>query len=194
MAAAADWERGEGKVEQVDIEDRYVERLLKNFDGKGFRIGWDAGNGAAGPVVEKLTARLPGEHHLLYTDVDSRFPNHHPDPTVPENLKDLQEAVRRTGTVDDLATMPPLCLRRGQTPVPIPQLEQLGDGCPRIEVAAALLRVGGGHEDLPRRDAVLRQLREERARQERVGAVQQLHGVQHGDPHAARPEARADLH
>ena len=41
-------------------------------------------------LLEKLTALLPGEHHLLYTDVDSRFPNHHPDPTVPENLRDLQ--------------------------------------------------------------------------------------------------------
>src|SRR3546814_23950 len=67
--------------------------LLQNFDGGAFRIGWDAGNGAAGPVVEKLVARLPGEHHLLYTDVDSRFPNHHPDPTEEKNLEDLKALV-----------------------------------------------------------------------------------------------------
>ena len=81
MAAAGDWEEGNGSVADEAVLDRYVERLLQGFDGGAFRIGWDAGNGAAGPALEKLAARLPGEHHLLYTDVDSRFPNHHPDPT-----------------------------------------------------------------------------------------------------------------
>src|SRR3546814_4851696 len=57
------------------------------------RIGWDAGNGAAGPVIEKLTARLPGEHHLLFTDIDGHFPNHHPDPTDEANLADLKKLV-----------------------------------------------------------------------------------------------------
>src|SRR3546814_5158462 len=88
-----DWEDGEGTVGDADIMDLYVDRLLQNFDGGAFRIGWDAGNGAAGPVVEKLVARLPGEHHLLYTDVDSRFPNHHPDPTEEKNLEDLKALV-----------------------------------------------------------------------------------------------------
>ena len=90
MAAAADWESGAGKVEQVDIEDRYVDRLLQGFDGPALKVGWDAGNGAAGPALEKLVARLPGEHHTLYTDIDSRFPNHHPDPTEEKNLADLK--------------------------------------------------------------------------------------------------------
>ena len=58
-----------------------------------FRIGWDAGNGAAGPVIEKLVKMLPGEHHLLFVDVDGQFPNHHPDPTDPANLVDLQRLV-----------------------------------------------------------------------------------------------------
>lgn len=97
MAEAGDWESGEGTVSEVDIIDRYVDRLLENFDGPALRIGWDAGNGAAGPVVEKLTARLPGEHHLLFTDVDSRFPNHHPDPTEEANLEDLKRLVKEKG-------------------------------------------------------------------------------------------------
>ena len=50
------------------------------------RIGWDAGNGAAGPALEALVARLPGEHFTLYTEVDGNFPNHHPDPTEEKNL------------------------------------------------------------------------------------------------------------
>src|SRR3546814_1118619 len=73
--------------------DLYVERLLQDFDGAAFRIGWDAGNGAALPVIEKLTKLLPGEHHLLFTEVDGNFPNHHPDPTEEKNLTDLKALV-----------------------------------------------------------------------------------------------------
>src|SRR3546814_7315802 len=58
LAAAGDWESGEGTSEQVDIVDAYVDRLVNGFAGGACRIGWDAGNGAAGPVIEKLTARL----------------------------------------------------------------------------------------------------------------------------------------
>ncbi|MDZ4275233.1 MAG: phosphomannomutase/phosphoglucomutase, partial [Erythrobacter sp.] len=60
---------------------------------QGLRVGWDAGNGAAGPALEALAARLPGEHHLLFTEVDGHFPNHHPDPTVEANLADLRALV-----------------------------------------------------------------------------------------------------
>ncbi|HIQ16950.1 MAG TPA: phosphomannomutase/phosphoglucomutase, partial [Novosphingobium capsulatum] len=56
-------------------------------------LAWDAGNGAAGPVLERLVARLPGRHVLLHTAVDGTFPNHHPDPTVEENLADVRRAV-----------------------------------------------------------------------------------------------------
>ena len=97
MAAAGDWEEGEGTVSEESILDRYVDRLLKGFDGAAYRIGWDAGNGAAGPATERLTAKLPGEHHLLYTQVDGRFPNHHPDPTDEANLADLKALVRDKG-------------------------------------------------------------------------------------------------
>jgi phosphomannomutase len=97
MAAAGDWEQGQGSVRDEEVIDRYVERLLQDFDGGAFRIGWDAGNGAAGPATEKLTARLPGEHHLLFTDIDSRFPNHHPDPTDEKNLEHLKRLVHDKG-------------------------------------------------------------------------------------------------
>jgi phosphomannomutase len=93
MAAEGDWASGSAGSEQIDIMDEYVARLVQGFEGKAFRIGWDAGNGAAGPVVEKLVKLLPGEHHTLFTDVDGNFPNHHPDPTVEENLADLRTLV-----------------------------------------------------------------------------------------------------
>lgn len=97
MAAAGDWEDGAGANEDADIVDAYVERLLRDFGGGAYRIGWDTGNGAAGTVVEKLTARLPGEHHLLFTDIDGDFPNHHPDPTEEKNLADLRKLVADKG-------------------------------------------------------------------------------------------------
>jgi phosphomannomutase len=95
MAAAGDWESGTGDVRSHDIEDAYVARLVEGYDGGAFRIGWDAGNGAAGRVIEKLTKLLPGEHHLIYTEIDGRFPNHHPDPTEEKNLADLKALVAR---------------------------------------------------------------------------------------------------
>jgi phosphomannomutase len=93
MAAAGDWEIGSGSFESHDIMDQYLERLASVAPIKAFRIGWDAGNGAAGPVIEKLVTMIPGEHHLLFVDVDGQFPNHHPDPTDPANLVDLQRLV-----------------------------------------------------------------------------------------------------
>ena len=93
MAAEGDWVSGSAGSETVDIMDKYVARLLENFDGAAYRIGWDAGNGAAGPVVEKLVHLLPGEHYTLFTDVDGNFPNHHPDPTEEKNLADLKALV-----------------------------------------------------------------------------------------------------
>ena len=95
LAENGDWEEAEtrGTVSDVDIEDEYVGRLMAGYSGGTYRIGWDAGNGASGPVIEKLTKLLPGEHHLLFTDVDSDFPNHHPDPTEEKNLEDLKRLV-----------------------------------------------------------------------------------------------------
>ncbi|HEY5723070.1 MAG TPA: phosphomannomutase/phosphoglucomutase [Allosphingosinicella sp.] len=97
MAAEGDWETGSGSVSDEEVMDRYVDRLVEGFDGRAFRIGWDAGNGSGGPVVDRLVKRLPGEHFTIYTEVDGRFPNHHPDPTVEENLEDLKALVAREG-------------------------------------------------------------------------------------------------
>src|SRR3569832_1511290 len=94
-AAAGHWTTGTGTVEEVDVRAAYVDRLLQDFSGKPFRIGWDAGNGAAGPVLDMLVERLPGHNHVIFSQVDGRFPNLHPDPTVEANLMDLKELVAR---------------------------------------------------------------------------------------------------
>jgi phosphomannomutase len=93
LAAAGDWESGQGHVRDHAIFDHYVDRLVEGFSGQAFRIGWDAGNGAGGEVLQALVKRLPGEHHLLFADIDGTFPNHHPDPTVEANLVDLRRLV-----------------------------------------------------------------------------------------------------
>ncbi|RZK03177.1 MAG: phosphomannomutase/phosphoglucomutase [Novosphingobium sp.] len=99
LAETGDWLHGNGTSERREILDEYIDRLLEGLAGvdrdwfSTLRIAWDAGNGATGPSLEKLTALLPGEHHLLFTEVDGRFPNHHPDPTEEKNLADLKAIV-----------------------------------------------------------------------------------------------------
>lgn len=93
LAAAGDWSEGQGAVTTADVFEDYVQRLARGFDGAGYRIGWDPGNGAAGRVIERLVQLLPGEHHVINAEIDGRFPNHHPDPTVEANLDQLKRLV-----------------------------------------------------------------------------------------------------
>lgn len=91
------FESGVAGVESVDVEDRYVDRLLRDFEGAELSVVWDAGNGAACKALEKLVAKLPGRHEVINGDVDGTFPNHHPDPTVEKNLEQLKAEVRSRG-------------------------------------------------------------------------------------------------
>lgn len=98
IAGKADYVSGEGSSEWIDVQDEYVTRMLKDYDGlRDLKIAWDNGNGASGEILRRLTARLPGEHILLFDEIDGTFPNHHPDPTVEKNLVDLRDAVARHG-------------------------------------------------------------------------------------------------
>jgi phosphomannomutase len=98
MAAAGDVvPEAEGSERRIDISPDYVARLLSDWDGgdRLLRVIWDNGNGAAGDVLTKLVAGLPGEHTVLNAAVDGTFPAHHPDPTVPKNLEQLIAEVAR---------------------------------------------------------------------------------------------------
>jgi phosphomannomutase len=87
-----------GSARRAAVVESYVDELAKAArEMAPLKIAWDTGNGAAGPVVERLAERLPGEHHLINTDVDGRFPAHHPDPAVAENLAELAELVIAQG-------------------------------------------------------------------------------------------------
>ncbi len=90
---------GSGTVTQRPVIPDYLAYLKKNFasvQGKGLHVVIDCGNGAAALVakaaVEQLGCRVTG----LYCELDGRFPNHHPDPTVVDNLQDLIATVKKT--------------------------------------------------------------------------------------------------
>ena len=80
-----------GADRAVDVSGDYVARLLTDWDGgdRMLKVVWDNGNGAAGDVLTRLVASLPGEHVVLNGAIDGTFPAHHPDPTVPANLQQL---------------------------------------------------------------------------------------------------------
>ena len=99
LAAVGAWTNGTGTHQRRDVMDAYIARMIEGLAGidhaalAQLKIGWDAGNGAAGPALELLVKQIPGEHHLLFTEVDGNFPNHHPDPTEEKNLADLKALV-----------------------------------------------------------------------------------------------------
>jgi phosphomannomutase len=98
IAAKGEFAEGPGTREDRPLFDEYVARLVGDFaGGRELRVAWDAGNGAAGPATAALAAALPGEHTVLYADIDGTFPNHHPDPTLPETLESLRGAIEAKG-------------------------------------------------------------------------------------------------
>lgn len=87
-----------GRVEEQSVFEDYIARLARDYDGeRPLAVAWDPGNGATGEVVQRLTPMLPGRHVLINETIDGTFPAHHPDPTVAENLVQLQQAVAGEG-------------------------------------------------------------------------------------------------
>lgn len=92
-----DFLTGEGSVEGfATAQEVYAKALIDRFTGigDGKRIGIDAGNGAAGPMAMKVMEAIGADTLGLYTEPDGTFPNHQPDPSKIDTLRDLQEAVR----------------------------------------------------------------------------------------------------
>lgn len=86
---------GIGSVRKVDISEEYITRILKDFNAtdRKLKVVWDNSNGAAGEILTRLVQKMPGEHIVLNGTIDGNFPSHSPDPTVPENLKQLTKEV-----------------------------------------------------------------------------------------------------
>jgi phosphomannomutase/phosphoglucomutase len=87
---------GEGTLEYYDIFSPYTDFVVGNISLKRrLRVGLDAGNATGGPIGSAILEKLGCEVYPLYCEMDGSFPNHEPDPTVLENLKDLRELVIR---------------------------------------------------------------------------------------------------
>jgi phosphomannomutase / phosphoglucomutase len=95
LIESSDFERGKGNVSTSDVMAAYRQYILENIRiERPVRVALDCGNGTACLLAPDLVSSLGCEVEKLYCDMDGRFPNHHPDPTVVENLIDLQAAVR----------------------------------------------------------------------------------------------------
>lgn len=90
--------QGPGEVSRREIIPDYRDYLLKNIRlERPLKVAVDSGNGTAGAVAPQVLRGLGCEVVDLFSEIDGRFPHHHPDPTVPENMRDLISSVRETG-------------------------------------------------------------------------------------------------
>ena len=90
--------QGQGQRRTAEVMTPYIEEVASQFHwSRQVKVVADAGNGTAGPVMHRLFQRLNCQATELFFEMDGNFPNHHPDPTVPENLKDLIAAVKSSG-------------------------------------------------------------------------------------------------
>ena len=95
---------GNGSYRKEDIAEAYLQRITNDIRlARPLKIAVDCGNGVPGMYAPELYRRLGCEVLELYCDVDGTFPNHHPDPSVPENLRDLIEALKTTDAEIGLA-------------------------------------------------------------------------------------------
>ncbi len=86
---SGDFASGPGSLEQIDVKEAYIQRVLESIKHPiGLKVVLDSGNGMGGVVAPELFRRLGCEVIDLYSEPDGSFPNHHPDPTVAENLED----------------------------------------------------------------------------------------------------------
>lgn len=98
MIDAGDLISGQGSETTADVVTPYVAEVASKFDfARRIRVVFDAGNGTGGPVMHRLLEHLNVDATEMFFEMDGHFPNHHPDPTVSENLQPLIDKVRETG-------------------------------------------------------------------------------------------------
>ncbi len=99
LAQSGDVPQGRGTARSEEVIERYVVDIARRVGRlpQALKVVIDCGNGAGALVADRLFDRLNLRCTYLFCESDGTFPNHHPDPTVPENLEDLIDAVRTTG-------------------------------------------------------------------------------------------------
>lgn len=94
---AGNFQAGQGSLQTMDVLPEYIRRVTEDVPvalGNAFKVVVDCGNGVAGDVAPKLLRALGHDVIELFCEVDGNFPNHHPDPSKPENLADLISAIK----------------------------------------------------------------------------------------------------
>ena len=95
---------GRGEKRSADVKAAYIERIISDIKlARPMKIVMDCGNGVAGGIAPALFRKLGCELVELYCEVDGNFPNHHPDPSKPENLQDVIRALKETDAEIGLA-------------------------------------------------------------------------------------------
>lgn len=98
ILAESDFESGDGTLSTADVTPAYVDEVASSFHfSRRVKVVFDAGNGVGGPTMHAILERLNVDAIETFFEMDGRFPNHHPDPTVEENLELLKTAVRESG-------------------------------------------------------------------------------------------------
>lgn len=93
-----EFSNGEGKLSTYNIKDEYINLIVNNLKiNKNIKAVFDCGNGTVSIIIKEILDKLNITYDLLYCDSDPTFPNHHPDPSVSENLVDIQKRVVELG-------------------------------------------------------------------------------------------------
>lgn len=86
---------GNGSLREESIDEQYIDRITSDVKlERKLKVVTDCGNGVAGAIAPRLFQELGCDLISLYDEVDGNFPNHHPDPSKPENVQDLIKAVK----------------------------------------------------------------------------------------------------
>jgi phosphomannomutase/phosphoglucomutase len=95
---AGEFSEGRGQLDHQDVAEQYIQRIVSDAKlTRPMQVIVDCGNGVPGAVAPKLLRALGCEVTELFCEVDGNFPNHHPDPSQPENLQDLKKALKEKG-------------------------------------------------------------------------------------------------
>ncbi len=97
IMVSKDFVKGDGTANELDIVPDYIEELSKDKISHPVKVVVDGGNGTAGEICSEILKRMGADVYSLYCEPDPNFPNHHPDPTVMENIQDLKNKVLEIG-------------------------------------------------------------------------------------------------
>lgn len=87
---------GKGSLSSKNMEDQYVEEICGKIKiGRKLRVSVDTGNGMGGPIIKMIFKKLRIEADFLFSEPDGKYPNHHPDPTIEESLKELKKYIKK---------------------------------------------------------------------------------------------------